>query len=122
MIRSSCKSGGQGAVTPNPPNHEAPTRRCNMAEHDSTDAGSMGATTKRTEFHRGLLEVREGIPVEYALERASCLMACALGVSGDSIEDNNGDTQWALNHLIEMSKAFLDAAISGQMRHAPEAD
>jgi len=93
-----------------------------MAEMNSTDSGSIGATTRQTTFHHDLLAVREGIPVDRALERASCLLACALGVSGDSIEDNNGDTQWALNHLIEMSKAFLDAAISGQMRHAPEAD
>jgi len=75
----------------------------------------MSATTAHTKFDNDRLSVSEGIPAKDALNRASCLMAQALDISLVAADSNDCDSElgWALNSLLEMAKAYLDAAIVG---------
>lgn len=71
----------------------------------------MNATTAHTTFDHDRLSVREGIPARDSLDRASCLMAQALSVSSNVADSCDGDEGWALHILLEMAKAYLDAAL-----------
>ena len=73
----------------------------------------MSAKTVHAKFDDDRLSVHAGIPAEDALNRASDLMAQALSVSSDVADSCNDDKGWALHTLIEMAKAYLDAANKG---------
>lgn len=72
-------------------------------------------TVGRTAFGRTnsenlpLFRVSAGVPIEEALEQASCLMSCVLDLSiTDSIEAGTGTRTWSAHYLSEMAKALID--------------
>lgn len=76
------------------------------------------AATHATGFCRypvgPLFSVNEGMPVDLALEHASCLLDCVNSLAV-TIGDGNahGSEIYAVQYLAEMAKALVDAAGDG---------
>jgi hypothetical protein len=77
------------------------------------NASKPVSLTRQKSFFGSFFSVSAGIPVDDALERASAMLATANGLANSAAEKLDHELLWALSYQIEMSKAVLDAAISG---------
>ncbi|MBC3951064.1 DUF6124 family protein [Pseudomonas folii] len=80
-----------------------------------TSSTTLGTTTFSTcgPSRQPLFRINPDIPIEYALEHASSLLACIHELSLDvAMGDAGKQSVWAVHHLSDMAKAILDDALS----------
>lgn len=90
-------------------------------------ADTPGATapvrkTAHIDFHTinadgdKLFSIRENIPLEDAIEQASCFAATVADLVNQAALDGDTYQLWAAAYLADMSKAILDSACAAMYR------
>jgi len=88
----------------------------------SNAIGANTARNRKTRFHTffscnpqqdALFAVNGNLDVDEALQIASCMLASANGVATSMAEEIDSNAAWAVQYLLEMSSAIVDAAIAG---------
>lgn len=76
-------------------------------------------TTGKTSFgnygsvNKPLFSIKAGVPIEEALEHASCLMGCIRDLTPiDSVDSDAGTRAWSAHYLSAMAKALIDDAVN----------
>lgn len=60
-----------------------------------------------------LFTVSAGVPIEAALEQASCLMGCVRDLTViDLMDSDAGVRTWSAHYLSEMAKALIDDVLT----------
>lgn len=64
-------------------------------------------------INKPFFAVKSGVPIEEALEHASCLMGCIRDLTViDSVDSDAGMRAWSAHYLSEMAKALIDDVVS----------